>query len=49
MEIILQELRDQIAKEIEEELVLECANPACSCNVKNPALKLAANIARGKK
>lgn len=44
-----QELREQIAKEIEAEMVIECGRDNCHCDTRNTYLEFAANIIRGQK
>ena len=40
-------IREKVAQEIESEMIKECATEECGCKVRNPVLKLAADIARG--
>ena len=39
--------RERISKEIEAEIVKECSNESCRCDVRNAGLQVALDIARG--
>lgn len=41
--------RERIAREIENEILTECTNTKCKCDIRNSVLKLAVDIARGEK